>query len=377
VDIAGQTVGQHSSYNEETIGAFDDNGNVTLREFSNRTYEYAYDDLDQLVSEKNHNYAYDSHFNRLRKDEEVYQVDALNRLSASGDVLYDYDLTGNPLSKQEKDVKTSYVYDAFDRLISLEEEAQQRLTFTYDAWHRRLSKTVFTWDGRSWKETSSLFFLYDGENEIGAYNAQGELLQLRVLGKGRGAEIGASVAIELQDKVYAPLHDLFGNIHQIVSLETKETSEYYFHSSFGEESVQPTDGWTRDTSLTRNPWRFSSKRVDDETHLVFFGRRYYVPSTGRWLTPDPEDDIDGPNLYMFVRNNPMIYLYHFGLFTYPYGGEEPYGQNMINAFKEGARQTVNFMDETFHHPRFQGTLQAVGGFSEAGLGALATLGLYE
>jgi RHS repeat-associated protein len=36
-----------------------------------------------------------------------------------------------------------------------------------------------------------------------------------------------------------------------------------------------------------NPFRFSTKYQDEETGLVYYGYRYYDPSTGRWLNRDP------------------------------------------------------------------------------------------
>ena len=61
------------------------------------------------------------------------------------------------------------------------------------------------------------------------------------------------------------------------------------------------------------PWRFSSKRTDEESHLIYFGRRYYDPSLGRWLTQDPLGYADGPNLYAYVSNNPLTHQDLYGL----------------------------------------------------------------
>ena len=36
-----------------------------------------------------------------------------------------------------------------------------------------------------------------------------------------------------------------------------------------------------------SPWLFSSKRYDQESGFVYFGRRYYDPATARWITEDP------------------------------------------------------------------------------------------
>jgi RHS repeat-associated protein len=53
------------------------------------------------------------------------------------------------------------------------------------------------------------------------------------------------------------------------------------------------------------PWRFSGKRTDSDTGLIDFGKRFYVPGLGRWLTPDPLGFTDGPNVYAYVHNHPL------------------------------------------------------------------------
>jgi hypothetical protein len=40
-----------------------------------------------------------------------------------------------------------------------------------------------------------------------------------------------------------------------------------------------------------NPFRFSTKYQDDESDLVYYGNRYYKPSTGTWLSRDPLEEI--------------------------------------------------------------------------------------
>ena len=56
-----------------------------------------------------------------------------------------------------------------------------------------------------------------------------------------------------------------------------------------------------------NPFRFSTKYQDDETDLLYYGYRYYNASTGRWLSQGPgRGRGGGPNLYRFVRNDPVI-----------------------------------------------------------------------
>ncbi|MBS0627357.1 MAG: hypothetical protein JSS09_04015, partial [Verrucomicrobia bacterium] len=81
--------------------------------------------------------------------------------------------------------------------------------------------------------------------------------------------------------------------------------ENYSYTAFGEELFSPPS--------SQNPWRFSSKRTDNDTGLVYYGRRYYTPKIGRFLTPDPLGLEAGPNLYAFVLNDPLTHFDLYGL----------------------------------------------------------------
>jgi RHS repeat-associated protein len=54
-----------------------------------------------------------------------------------------------------------------------------------------------------------------------------------------------------------------------------------------------------------NPFRFSAKYDDDETDFLYYGYRYYNPSTGRWISRDTLGEDAGSNLYGFVENDPI------------------------------------------------------------------------
>ncbi len=145
---------------------------------------------------------------------------------------------------------------------------------------------------------------------------QGTLVQFRMLGKGLGAEIGAAVAIELDGELFAPIHDHNGNVVGLVNADTGKPAETYRYTAFGEEvcSKKPIyDENVRNSFLIGNPWGFASKRRDAETALIHFGRRYFDPKTGRWTTPDPLGYAEGPNLYAYVRNSPLIHYDLWGL----------------------------------------------------------------
>ena len=240
------------------------------------------------------------------KNEETHKVNSLNHLVSN----YSYDKNGNPIIKYEKEGNVYYKYDALDRLIEITKPQQYRYIFSYDSFHRRLTNTCYKWNDDSWQKEYTHNYLYDDQNEIGAYDDNDKIIQLRVLGVINHAEIGASIGIEVEKENFIPIHDIFGNITSLISLENKDVVESYHHSSFGEEVISKSS----DNNKLINPWRFSSKRTDD-TGLVYYGRRYYEPQFGRWVTPDPKGYTDSMNIYAFVLNDPLINFDLYGLIT--------------------------------------------------------------
>ncbi|MDB6081211.1 MAG: rhs family protein [Chlamydiia bacterium] len=194
------------------------------------------------------------------------------------------------------------------RLTEVAEEGSFHSCYFYDSLNRRLAKRITYWDARigGWGTSQLLRYIYLGEREVGALNEAGELVEFRALGRGKGAEIGASVALELNSKLFCPLHDHRGNIIALIDAESGKVVEAMRYSAFGEERALPK---YRNTS----PWRFASKRFDKETGFSYFGKRYYLPTAGRWITPDPLGFGDGPNMYAYVLNSPMLLFDPYGL----------------------------------------------------------------
>ncbi|MCK5862692.1 MAG: RHS repeat-associated core domain-containing protein, partial [Candidatus Hydrogenedentes bacterium] len=50
---------------------------------------------------------------------------------------------------------------------------------------------------------------------------------------------------------------------------------------------------------------FTGKPYDAEIDAYYFPFRYYNPFIARWGTPDPAGLIDGPNVYGYVKGNPV------------------------------------------------------------------------
>jgi len=286
---------------------YDPCGNLTSRIFNDplgkTPCNYAYDDLYQITKEEgvsSHTYQNDSLYNRVKRDDIQLKINALNQILSDHKGKYSYDSNGNLVESESQ----KYTYDAWDRLLSVT-QGNTQTTYQYDDQHRRLSKTSFSWDplSNSWINPKTFYYLYLGQNEIGSCDSQFNFTELRILGYGRGAEIGAAIALELSGEVIIPLFDYAGNTRVLLSA-TGQPLETYRYSTFGEEVLN-------EKKLTA--WRYCSKRTDEESGFVYFGRRYYNPHSGRWITADPLGYEAGPNLYAYVNNNPLMCIDLYGL----------------------------------------------------------------
>jgi RHS repeat-associated protein len=98
----------------------------------------------------------------------------------------------------------------------------------------------------------------------------------------------------------------FSNHLSSALLELDETAavityeEYY---PFGSTSYQAGASAT-EVSLKR--YRYTGKERDEETGLYYQGARYYAPWLGRWTACDPIGTQDGPNIYAYCSNNPIM-----------------------------------------------------------------------
>ena len=261
--------------------------------------KYSYDPLSQLIQEGDHSYRFDSLGNPTE-----YEVNDLNQITSKPEEKIIYDEDGNPQQRITSQGTIQYSYDALGRLTSLTFPQKRKVLFFYDPLSRLYAKVNLIYRNSQYLSEGKLFFLHDKDREIGLLDSQQRILQLKVLGLGIKEDIGAAIALELQGEIFVPLHDFQGNIIALVNSNGQLLESYSFQA-FGVEKLS--------TPSPLNPWRFCSKR--SEEGLVFFSKRFYDPSLGRWLTPDPSGFTEGSNLYLYVLNNPLNRLDLFGLIS--------------------------------------------------------------
>jgi RHS repeat-associated protein len=245
--------------------------------------------------------------------------------------VFAYDADGN----QTNDGRWALTWDAENRLIAMEsrtnapDASKRKLQFTYDWMGRRISKVVQTWTTNStWTMTFSNRFLYDGWNLIAELSDANLPLQTFAWGldlsgtlRRAGGVGGLLIAsfnphnyndyiLENTNWVFSTKNQYFaydgnGNVMAMMDANAGTASAQYEYGPFG-EAIRVTG------SLAKlNPIRFSTKYTDDENEAVYYGYRYLV--NGRWLSRDPMEEQDVPNLYCFVGNSPSVIIDRSGL----------------------------------------------------------------
>lgn len=244
---------------------------------------------------------------------------------------FSYDADGNLTN----DGHWAYAWDAENRLILMTNNTnvgpQYQLTFAYDAKGRRIQKMVAT----NGVALSTNKFLYDSWNLIAETRPNNSLIRSYVWGTDlSGTSQGASgVGGLLEISYYGasttncfPAFDGNGNIMALVNAADGTLAANYDYSAFG-EPIRITG-----VMAGNNPFRFSTKYVDNESDLLYYGYRYYKPSTGTWLSRDPISEMGGKNLYAFVANRPINAFDAFGLY------KDPDLENMGEEFGKGDKR---------------------------------------
>ncbi|MDD4870751.1 MAG: hypothetical protein PHR77_09345, partial [Kiritimatiellae bacterium] len=234
--------------------------------------------------------------------------------------VFTWDADGNLLS----DGLWTNIWNGENRLIAMQSVGTSgplvRLEFAYDYMGRRTSKSVYILQSAVWNLQSQTTFVYDGWNLISEITVSPSLpvavstnfftwgLDLSGSLQGAGG-VGGLISATLGGSgtpctvyyVYNGNGDVMGLVYAdngSVSTSGTIVAEYEY-SPFG-ETLKSTGSLAK-----ANPFRFSTKYEDHESHWQNFGYRLYISSLGRFASVDPIGEAAGENAYIFVFNNPI------------------------------------------------------------------------
>ncbi|WP_260961279.1 RHS repeat protein [Pseudomonas citri] len=334
--LKAQTVWQQQSQQPQQLiwrdYRYSANGNLaTLTDNRRAQRSYQYDPLDRLVridhshSEPPEHFAHDPAGNLLMMDRPGPTTLKGNRLTREGDRHYDYDTYGNLIRERRGKAQclvTEYRYDSQHRLIGVTAPDGREASYRYDAFGRRISKTV---DGQTTE------FIWQGEQLLAESGPRHYRSYLYEPGTFRPLAMLDGEGPLKACPFYYHL-DHLGTPQELTSYRGDIVWSARYNGYGKLIDVQHGGGEQLD-----QPLRFQGQYFDVESGLHYNRHRYYNPETGRYLTPDPSKLAGGLNGYRYTLN-PTGWVDPLGLVDCPGAGGYKPGDGQDPAAKVGVNE---------------------------------------
>lgn len=334
-DAAGRLRAEHSSLGLSTRFVYDAFGRVDRIDGNGTLRDYSYDPNGNVKELERSGVT------------EVYTYDALDRLARveypdGTSQQFDYDAAGNRVHEDDRGIDRWHFYDAANRRTKTTSNAngtEVLRTYTYDPAHGGRASMTHTASGDIWTYT---------------WDAAGQLAEVQ----GPGAEawtyaydaLGQRVAQDAPEKAWAyvwaggnrvaeylgtngsgGLHTRYVHgpgLDDLLLMEQAGTA-WGIRRDRLSSVISVTDGDLAALNLLYEPWGatlgMTTLGAAPEVDLGFTGRprdsngliqlraRYYDPTIGRFLSPDPMGPAGGMNLYLYADANPATLTDRRGL----------------------------------------------------------------
>ena len=261
------------------------------------TYGYTYDLAGRLTDVTRDavavaQYTYDANGNRLSHATPTTSVtgtyDDQDRLLSYGTASYTYADSGELETKVDGATSetTSYEYDALGNLRTVVLPNGTVIEYLVDGENRRVGKKIGGVLSKGW-------IFRDALQPVAALDDAGNVVARFVYATGENVP-------ELMMKggvTYRIVTDHLGSPRIVVDSATGTIAQRMDYDEFGNVVFDTNPGF--------QPFGFAGGLYDADAGLVRFGARDYDPHVGRWMAKDPTLLIDGPNLYVYVANDPL------------------------------------------------------------------------
>lgn len=323
---------------------YDANGNRVAATDAVGLKAYSYDKLDRLVqvtepSGSGQTYVYDAVGNRtdltrVRRNPTSplpagqpanltqtisYAYDVADRLLSAGATSYVFDEIGRLTSVAGPSGQTGFSYDPFDRPSEITLPASRNLPPSLYAYAPQLPDLRFTPApfGVRVKKTDSkgvTQYLVDNTGNVSAeLDADGNIR--RKFTQTMVVDDPLAITDEYGHTAFM-LRDGLGSVSMLVD-ERGDPVQRYSYDAFGMPNVTVGD---------KNSLKFGAREFDADAQLHYGRARYLDPTTGRWLTADPDslsvrtkyfvNGLTTPqrlNQCVYVRNSPARFVDPYGL----------------------------------------------------------------
>jgi RHS repeat-associated protein len=220
----------------------------------------------------------------------------LHQISGTALITFEYDNNGNIRFENTSPHLWTYQYDGSNQLVSVLYDGNEIAAYTYNGAGQRIKKVA------------------GGATRIFHYDLWGHLI-------AETDQNGTMVAeyIYLGDQLLAMIRPgnlvyYFHNDHlgtpQVLTDSNGNIAWRATYDPFGEATIT--------VQAVENPFRFPGQYYGQETGLHYNYFRYYDPTTGRYVTPDPIGLAGGINLWPYAAGNPVRFADPKGLLIGPW-----------------------------------------------------------
>jgi len=260
---------------------------------------YSYDNIGRLTQAGADSFSYDKAGNN-QNNNAVYNL-LNNQMNESLLYKITYDSMGNIATKYNKLNKTlnTYTFNVRNQLIQFTKQDENNqttktLTYTYDAFNRRVSKT---------EDNTTQKYLYDGDDIIAILDDQDQVIATIT----HDESIDTPLSITNANGTFYYHRDHQGSIVALTDSTGAVVESFQYDNHYGTITNHTK------TIETNNPYAYTGRELDTP-ELYYYRARYYDPTIQRFVSEDPIGFSSGDfNWYRYVGNRPVSLVDPLGL----------------------------------------------------------------
>jgi RHS repeat-associated protein len=293
-DALGRLTGRTSKLGEATVASssseLDAAGRRTNLYEPAGTTSFSHDAVGRLLSVTPPTgpptaFTYDASGNRLTPGSlngSTFTYDAANRLLGDAGLAFSYDAQNRVTSRidHQSNTTTAFTWNDLGQLIAVGNPDGTSTSYEYDALGRRVQVS---------EAGQTTRYAYDGANISEEYDAKGARTAGYVFAPGLDQPL--EMIREGHRSFY--IQDSNGNVTALADENGAKIATYRY-DAFG-RPIQTTGSIT-------NPFTFGGREYDPRSGLYYNRDRYYEPSTGRFISPDPAS---AQNPYPYAASDPV------------------------------------------------------------------------
>ncbi len=294
---------EHDGRNRLTVAERYDTDGTTLL----HRYSYTYDDGDNLLASA----ALDAAASAITTTAFAYNDanELVSQAVGGTNTSFAYDAWGRMTSKSDGTYSATYAYRYGDKLASVMSDfpSEGNASYQYDGAGKRRQRTG--------GGTTTRYRWDVGWNVLNEEDNLGNLARTHIMDSPLAEVAGilgdAAGANPATGAYRYYVSDHLGSTRGLYD-GGKSALGGYEYSPYGE--LYANSG---SVALEGLAAAFTGKPWDAAAQMYYFPYRWYSPSAARWLTRDPLGVVDGPNVYVYVRANPVT-------------GQDPFGLMAVN-----------------------------------------------